>query len=268
MFKNIRNLFLFGMLLVFVTSCDSYSRVLKSTDPQLKLDRAKEYYNKGNYYRALPLFEELIPVYRGRPELEDIYYFYSFSHYGQGDYLSAAHNFRNFASTFPSSPKAEEAMFMHAYSFYKMSPNPNLDQTHTLRAIDAFQLFANRYSGSERLSEANILIDEMRRKLEVKALNGAELYYDMGNFQAAAVAYENVLFQYPDTDQAERINFMILKSHYNYARRSVESRKEERYLKAVNAYNNFIDRYPTSRFMNEAREIFQSTQQALQNLRA
>ncbi|MFN7691023.1 MAG: outer membrane protein assembly factor BamD, partial [Bacteroidota bacterium] len=43
----------------------SYQRLLKSSNYELKYQRAIEYYEKKDYVRALPLMEELVTVMRG-----------------------------------------------------------------------------------------------------------------------------------------------------------------------------------------------------------
>ena len=266
MLKSGNYLLLILSLLVLVTACDSYNKVLKSNDLEYKLTKAKEYYNSGNYYKALPLFEELISAYRGKPELEEIYYFYSYSYYGQENYLLAAYNFKNFVSAFPVSKYAEEAQYMHAMSFYMISPVPKLDQTNTLKAIDAFQLFITKYPGSTRVAEANKAISELRRKMELKAFQSAQLYYDMDQYKAAAIAFENILRDYPDTPEAELVNFLKFKSYYNYARNSIDARKLERYNEAIVAYNDFKELYPESRYSKEAENLYITSKAAIQNL--
>ena len=41
-----------------------------------KLEAAKKYYQSEDYVRALPLFEELLGLYYGKPEREEVYYLY------------------------------------------------------------------------------------------------------------------------------------------------------------------------------------------------
>lgn len=50
------------MLWLFLASCGQYNKMLKSRDYDAKLDYAIKLYNKGDYFKALPLLEELITV--------------------------------------------------------------------------------------------------------------------------------------------------------------------------------------------------------------
>ena len=82
---------------------------------------------------------------------------------------------------------------MVGYCAYLFSPKPRLDQSVTHEAIDALQLYINLYPFSDRVDEANRLIDELRDKLVYKSYLNAKLYYDFENYKAAVVAISNSL---------------------------------------------------------------------------
>ena len=50
-------LLIFSSLLVILASCDRYNKLLKSTDYELNLTKAKEYYDKGSYIKSSQLYE-------------------------------------------------------------------------------------------------------------------------------------------------------------------------------------------------------------------
>ena len=47
----------------------------------MKYDKAIEFYNKGDFNRALPLLEELSSVYRGTDKSEEISYYYAYCNF-------------------------------------------------------------------------------------------------------------------------------------------------------------------------------------------
>ncbi len=211
------------------TGCQ-YDKILKSDDFELKYVKAKEYYNKGDYARALPLLDQLLTVKIGSPDEKQIRYYMAYSYYGQGDYFSASTLFKQIFITFPLSGEAEESLYMSAKAMYDASPRYQLDQTYSYKAIDAFQYFIDVYPKSSLLAQANGFMDELRTKLEEKLIYSANLYYNTSNYQAAALTFNNVLLDFPDTKDAEDINFKIVSSYFNYAGQSVVCRKEERYF--------------------------------------
>ena len=74
-------LYLSVLTSIFLVSCDGYNKLLKSSNYELKLERANQYYQKANYIKATGLYEELIPVYKGTDKAEEIYYYYSYCNY-------------------------------------------------------------------------------------------------------------------------------------------------------------------------------------------
>lgn len=251
-------LLLVGLLSVLLSGCDDYGKVMKSTDYAYKMERAKKYYNEREYYKALPLIEELISIYKGSQSIEELSYMYCYCFYGMGDYLTAAFHFQNFSRTFSRSEYTEDALYRNAYCYYLVSPTPNLDQSFTYKAIDAFQYYINQYPGSERLKECNHLIDQLRRKLELKAFRVAKLYFNLEKYKAASKYFQLVLKDFPDIEEKEEIYFLILRSDFLLASNSVLDKKKDRYQTAIEQYQKFIDTYPNSEYKKEAEKMYES----------
>jgi outer membrane protein assembly factor BamD len=244
MAKNIL-IFTFTVLVALLSiGCKTeFERVRISGDPELIYNKAYAYYDNGDFNKAQTLFELVIPAYRGKKELEDIYFKYAYTYYNQEKYILSSYYFKNFATTFPNSSLREEAEFMSAFSNYQLSPTYRLDQTNTEQAIDEFQLFINTFPESDRVDDANRLIDECRRKLEEKAYAEGELYYNLRQYQAAVLVFQNLLKDFPETPNSEQIRFMIIAATFNLAENSVITKQLERY-KSVEKYAiEYLDKY-------------------------
>lgn len=252
------------LLLVLFASCKTkYRKIQDSTDLGYKYEKAKEFYNNGDYAKALPLLEELLTAWRGTPKAQDVYYFYAYTQYNLGYYQLASFHFKNYASTYTSSKNAEECQFMYAYCLYLDSPNYSLDQSSTKRAIDAFQLYINKYPESERVAKANEIMDKLRDKLEEKSFNTAILFHNMQDFRAAAVCFENTLSEFPDIEKREEISFLIVESYFKLAENSILSKKKERYEKAIEFYKTFKEDFPESSYLKQATKYFEKSKTAL-----
>jgi len=255
----------FILVLVLIASCSKYEKLLKSDDFQLKYDVAMEYYEDGDYVRSATLIEQILPVYRGTQRAAELSFILANCYYNRRDYILAAHYFDNFVRDFPTHEHAREATYMRAYCNYLLSPRPSLDQTTTNRAIDQFRLFITRYPDSEKVEDAEKLIDEMRAKLLEKSFESAKLYYDMGDFKAAIIAFRNSLVDFPETRHREEIMFLILKSSFLLADRSVPERQLERFQTTLDEYYAFIEEFPESDYLNEAERFFKSALRVLDN---
>lgn len=249
------------LLCVFVfNSCSNYNKVLKGTDLEAKYVTALKYYNKKDYFRALPLFEELITLFRGTARGEEVYYCYAQCHYHTGDFISAAYHFENFLKTYPNSIYSEESAFLYAYCYYADTPISSLDQSNAIEALNKFQLFINRFPDSKLVDSSNVLMDELRMKQELKAYDNAMLYFKMEEYKAATTALGNVIKTFPGTRYKEICLYNMLKSSYFYARQSIEEKKLDRYKSAVENYFILIDAFPETEYRKAAEDIYKDCQ--------
>lgn len=260
---------LFSALIIVsaLSSCSPYEKTLKSADVNYKLTKANEYYDKHAYVHANELYKSLLPVMKGTKNYEPLYYRFCYSYFYQKDYLDAAYHFKNFTDFFPASKDAEECEYMHAYCLYKMAPKAELEQANTVKAMEALQSFINTHPDSKRLAEANKLIDDSRKKLEDKEASGAKLYYNIGQYKAAAQAYKLVIDAYPESPNADYYQYMVVKSLYLYAGKSIETKQEERYANTVAAYNDLKDSYPKSTFIKSGEEYAALSQTSITKIR-
>lgn len=249
---------LFVLFTFILGGCSEYQKLLKSSDNDLKYKKAIEYYNDEEYVKASTLFEELLPIYRGTSKAETISYYISYCSYGQGDYISAGYFFRNFLKTFPDSPYSEECLYMSAYCYYLESPKPRLDQTATTNALDAFQLYINRYPNSTRIPKCNDYIDEMQDKLVLKSYLSAKNYYDREHYPSAIIALQNSIKDYPGSSYREDLMFMLLESKYELADKSIADKQRERFNQAKEEYYSFVDEFPESKFKKRAENIIEN----------
>jgi outer membrane protein assembly factor BamD len=256
----------FALLACFLVSCHGINKVLKNPDPKYKLRMAEQYFVKKKYAYAQQLYEDVMPFYRGQPEFEDIYYKYAYTAYHQKDFVNAENLFKTYLEVFPNSNRAEEVDYMRAYTFYRQSPKPELDQTNTIKAMGLMQTFINTHPGSPRNKEASEIIDICRKKLEVKDYKSAQLYFDLGQFKAAAVSFNSLLDTYPEAQKADEYKLMSIKSYYRYAELSVEEKKGERFEKVIEECNDFVDRFPDSQLVKEVEQYSNSAKANLKNI--
>ena len=197
------------LFLLLFTSCSKYQKILKSTDFNLKFDKAVAYYEKEDYNRALPLLEELSTVFRGSAKSEEVNYYYAYCHYSLGEHLMASYLFDTYAQTFPSGKHTEECQYMTAYCYYLESPIYKLDGKNTYKAINQLQLFTNLYPKSERVKECNNLIDELREKLAKKAFYNAKQYYITEYHKSAIIAFKMYLSIFQEVNMRKKFIFLL-----------------------------------------------------------
>lgn len=258
--------FWLAVLLFLFSACSKFNKVLKSNDYDFKLKKAQEYYDKKDYRRAQVLYEELFPIYKGTPQFEDLYYRYANCAYKLRDYLSSQNLYSGFLDMFPNSSKAEEIEYLEAFSYYKQSPKPDLDQTNTQKAMGMMQTFINTHPGSEKNKEAQQIIDICYKKLETKELRSAELYYNMGQYKAAAIAFTSLINNFPESLKSDEYKLMAIRSYFRYAEMSVMDKQEERFQKVIKEVQDFQDRFPESKLLQEAERYLTLSNSSIQSL--
>ena len=251
--------FLIALTFVLLfSSCSDFQRSLKSKDNALKYDKAVEYYNDEDWYRAEALFNDVMPIFRGTGKAKDMTYMYANCQYNLGDRLLAVHYFRTFSRTWPRDSMAEKADFMVAQCLYEESPRYNLEQSNTMKAIEGFQYFVNKYPTSAMEDSALILQGKLRKRLEKKSYNDSRLYYQLRNYKSAVISLKNTLKDFPESEYREEIMFLIVRSSYLLAKNSIDEVKMERFQETINEYYAYIDEFPKNPRSKDAEKIYAS----------
>lgn len=259
------------LLLAFVlllSACSNkFSKIFKSKDYEYKSKMAEQYYANKDYSHATQLFEDVFPYVKGTARYEDMYYKYAYSYYYDKDYLNAENLFKNFVENFPTSNKSEECDYMRAYCYFKQSPKTDLDQTNTNKTMQLMQVFINTHPNSARVKDASEIIDKCRAKLEEKDFKAAQLYYNLGYYKAAAIAFANVSDNFPDSKKADEYKYQTIRSYYKYAQMSYEEKQKERYEKVIWECRDFTDRFTDSKFSEEVNKYKTHSNNFLNNLK-
>ena len=229
-----------------------YNTVNKQGTVEEKYDFAVRAYNKQDYKKSVALFEELLPLFRGKDALEGLLYNLAYSYFYDKDYFMAAYYFRTLSRQFPEGEHTEEVTYMSAYCKTLESPDYELDQTATYEAIKQLQLYINYYPNGRHTDQAGQLIVEMRAKLATKAFHVAGMYFRRNLYNAAAISYNNFLKDYPESPDREQAMFLLLKSRYLYAKNSLRNLQSDRFRKVLDTYDLFLRTYANSRYREEA----------------
>ena len=105
----------------------------------------------------------------------------------------------------------------------------------------------------------------MQDKLIRKEYLNAKLYYNLGsyfgnctnggnNYEACIITAQNALNDYPYSNLREDFAILVMKSKFELAQMSVESKKLQRYQDAEDECYGFINEYPDSKQRKTAEE--------------
>ena len=244
---------------LLMTSCvNEYNQITKSGDYTLKYEYAKQCYAQGKYSRAVPLLQEVVTMKKGSTEGEECLYMLAMAEFGMKDYETASEYFKKYFSSYPKGRYAENAKYYVGESLFQNAPEPRLDQSTTMTAIAAFQEYLDIFPDAHLKSQATIRLYALQDMLVEKEYKSARLYFDLGtyfgnctnggnNYEACIVTAQNALKDYPYSNRREEFASLVMKSKYELAKMSVESKQLERYQDAEDECYGFINEYPDSK---------------------
>ena len=247
------------LCIALLSSCAAeFNRVYKSNDIDYKYEFAKECFAIGKFNQAVVLLQELVTIQKGTDKAQECLYMLGMAEYCDRDFESASETFKKYFSSYPKGIYAEQACFYIGQSLYQSTPEPRLDQTATVGAINAYQEFIDFFPESAYTERAQQRLYELQDKLILKEYLSAKLYYNLGeyfgncinggsNYEACIVTAENTLKTYPFTSMREDFYLLIMKSKFELAEQSVEEKRIDRYREAEDECYGFINEFPESK---------------------
>ena len=218
-------------------------------------EKALKFYDSKAWLSAARIFEELYPLSMGTPVGDTILFLFADSYFQNRDYQMAAFHFRDYVRRYPGTDRTELAALNAVKAMYYNSPDYNVDQFVTQIAIDEVILFIQQYPNSRHIEECNEILDEMRDKLAKKDLEILRMYYEIGYYEAAQIIARNFLKTYSASKYATEAIYILIKNNYDFARKSVESKKYFRYKDCMEAFEMLQNRDPESNYMAESTKI-------------
>lgn len=245
---------------IALTSCGEFTKIQKSTDPEVKLAAAKNYFQEKQYMKASTLLSDVMDFYRGTGKSQEVLYLMAESYMGQKDYFDASEYYQSYLKAFPRGTYAEESRFKLGYCYYLQSPDARLDQTETHEAINALKEYLQIYPNGTYADKAYKYLDNMKDKLAYKGYLNAKLYFNLGlymgnNYESAIITAQNTLKEYPDTKYREDLSFLILKSKYQEAVNSVAAKKSNRFSDVVDDYYRYTNEFPNGKNIDDANKM-------------
>lgn len=252
---------------LLIISCSNKKTIRPGDTLEVAFKKAMKMYESQDYAQAADAFETVISIGRGSDIGEQAQYLLAESYFKNGEYLMAASEYERYSTLYPQSEKKEEADFQRALCFYKLSPRYKLSQKHTRRAIELFELYISQYPDSDRVQQASDYIDQMRTKLAHKMFESAKLYQRTDEYEAAAIYYGITTERYPETEWAEKAKVNQIFAYIQFARRSVSSKKVERYEKAINSYEQYVQLFPEGPNREQAEKYLNTAEEELAELK-
>lgn len=244
---------------LFSSCASEFNKVYKTADNDYKYEYAKQCFAMGKFQQASSLLQDVVMLQKGRDNAQESLYLLGMSQYCNKDFESASATFKKYYSSYPKGTFAEQASFYVGQSLFRGAPEPRLDQTPTIGAINAYQQFLDLFPDSELRPLAQERMFILQDNLVQKEYLSAQLYYNLGgyfgninantesNYEACIITAQNALKNYPYSKIREKFSVLIMKSKFYLAENNSEERRLERYRDAEDECYGFLNEYPESK---------------------
>lgn len=197
-----------------------------------------------NYQEAVQSFEVIRLQFPGSSVADSARYYTALCRYQREEFLLASYEFNQIIQGGSSRELMADSYYQYSQCYYQLAPKVQLDQTYTMRAIDALQNFVEAYPTHAKAQEVEKQVIELVNRLAEKEYTTAILYEKMEVPSSALIYFSTVVDRYYNTDYAD--DAMAGKI------RSLLALK--RYAETVAAAKEFLEKYPQSEYRTEVQE--------------
>jgi outer membrane protein assembly factor BamD len=162
----------------------------------------------------------------------------------EGSMILAASEYREFINLFPLSPSAAHAQYQIGMTFFKKALKPGRDQTRTKQALAEFKKVITNYPLSEEAKMAQEKIKGCEERLAEHTFSIGELYYKMKSYKASVDRLKEILTEFPDYSQMDKVYYYLADSYYKW--KKVEE--------SIPYYTKLISDFPQSKYAEKAQK--------------
>jgi len=213
--------------------------------PEEAWGKAMKLFEREKYLRAQELLKDITLNFPGSGIIDSVQFYIARCSFEMEDYFTAADDFKRALDLYPSSPLAGAAAYYEALSYYRQSPNYQLDQELTQKAVESFQRFLEDYPKNALADSGYFYLGKCREKLALKEMAAAELYFKLGEFASAVMGADYVLANFYDTPLAEAAQFLKTRCFYTL----------QQWDRAHTELQLYLDKYPGGRNAPRVRQM-------------
>lgn len=167
-----------------------------------KLAAADAFYAAGKYARAAVLYDE-ISFERKSGQTAYALLRLADSYMKINRFSDARLRLEQVVKSFPQHPELNKAYFNIALCHFEASLPAQYDQTETIKSIEAFRVFAQKFPSDPQFEDALVYVRKAQYKLIEKKYRTGYIYYKMKDYSSALMYFEEVI-ELGNTDELDR----------------------------------------------------------------
>ncbi len=183
---------IFALIISFIiiAGC-SQNKIMKQLTTQQKMKKADYYFKKGKYKMAVLYYTDIVYektssiTPKAQMRLAD-------SYFNMKQYQDALFQYQDLVKLFPDYSDIATAYFKIGLCYFKESLPAPYTQEETLKAIDAFQDFIDKFPFDSRKEKAIDYINKCNFKLLKKKYLNGYTYYKLYDYSAALMYFDEI----------------------------------------------------------------------------
>lgn len=207
-----RKITLFAVLAMVLAGCPSLwnaGKTEKQLSPEEMFRQAEDNFKSKDYPQAIELYERLKSAHPDFNKMPEVYMKLADASFEQGAYEKAASRYLQFMELYPAHKDIPRAKYQVAMCYFNQIKNTDLDSRAIKQALDSFKLVADNPNSEEWGKKAEEKKRECLKKLAEKEIYKARTYVSVGNYNAARLAAQRVLEEFPKMGFDEKAKELI-----------------------------------------------------------
>ena len=155
--------------------------------------------------------------------------------------------YRKFLELYPDNPQASFAQYQVAMAYYSQIEGADRGLTAAQKALQEFTRLKEVYPRNPYRDIIELRVQKCKKVMAEGEFIVGEFYYEKEAYKPAINRFELLLKQFPEYEGADEI-FLLLGKSYKAIKMEDKARE---------AFKTLIEKYPSSRFVKEARKAIQ-----------
>ena len=201
-----------------------------------KMKIADEFFDRGKYHKAVTLYSDIafernsILTAEAQMKLAECYFL-------QNNFMDARFELEEMIRLFPDYENISNAYFKIGICFYEESLSPHYTQEETERAIDAFEIFLEKFPFAENRDKAVEYIQKCHYTLLKKKYYNGYSYYKLYDYSSALMYFDEII-ELGNLDKLDKMSLF-------YSTKIYINRKDKE--NALKTAGTLSIRYPNSK---------------------
>jgi outer membrane protein assembly factor BamD len=243
-FSRLANTGVSFILVLSLFSACTTTQPKKPSGPRELLNDAIFMVKNKDIEEAKAAFKQVMEDYPDSEERIAALFYLADLQFKDEEYEEAKFHFQRFTELYPAHKNVDRAYYYKAMSDFKMIEISSRDQSHTHKAIEAFDRLIQGFPESQyrppAIEKKNVCLQTLAKSV----FEIGKFYFRTGGYQSAISRFKELAEQYPGHKFQDEAIFLTGESYF----------MEQNFEEAKEFYRSLLQQHPKSAFAKDARK--------------